>query len=89
MANKKYFTVDSNDLCFFFVRKNKNYYIRIKGKKVKHLYKKSFFAVDYHYSFTATDCEFEFLFPEQFHESGIELGDILFIRSNLVYKCCG
>jgi hypothetical protein len=87
--NKKYFTVDSNRISFYFVKQNKDLHIRLKGVTERHIYKKSFFAFDTHYSFLTTETEFEFCSPNQFTESKISLGDILFIRSNLVYRCCG
>lgn len=87
--NKKYYTVDSNRICFYFVKENKNFYIQLKGNKERHFYKKTFFSFDIHYSFSTSECEFEFCSPNHFSESKISLGDVLFIRSNLVYRCCG
>jgi hypothetical protein len=89
LKNRKYYTLDSNPVKFYFTKNNKMYFINLNGILEKHIYKKKLLSLDYHYSFCTSDYKFKISSEEQNLDANLAINEILFIRSNLVFDCCG
>lgn len=87
--NKKYYTLDSNPVKFYFTKNNKMYFINMSGKSEKHIYKKKFMTLEYNYSFSSQEFKFTIPSESENREANLAINEILYVRSNLVFDCCG
>lgn len=86
--NKKYYTLDNTDIEVFFIKDNRIYDILLHGQIIKILRKKRMLYLDYCNALVATNSVFSIKNSKayDFVEVDLCVGDIIFIRTNLLWK---